>query len=280
MQVKNLAATAILLALTVTVNAQAQGRRVMDYETTRRLEMSVDSFHQSIDAALDRSRFNGTSREDYVNALVDELEDEADKLQRRAKDNEAIAADVETVLARAISIDTFMRNNRLSPRAQNDWVRVRSNLDQLARMHNIRWVWSVTPNAMMPAPLVKQTIRRIEVRTDEFQNSLDSALDRSPLDGTEAQDKINALVENLERDADALKNRMDSSPGGTIAPADVESLLKRALMIDEFMRNNHLTSRAQRDWARVKVNLNDLADAYKMARVWTLTITPVTSSTR
>lgn len=42
--------------------------------TLERLETNTDRFSRSIDAALDRSRFNNTDVEDQANALVDELE--------------------------------------------------------------------------------------------------------------------------------------------------------------------------------------------------------------
>src|SRR5687767_14491852 len=46
-----------------------------------RLESNTDRLSNSIDAALDHSRFNSTDLEDQANALVDELEFATDRLK-------------------------------------------------------------------------------------------------------------------------------------------------------------------------------------------------------
>jgi hypothetical protein len=285
---KSVITAALVLVLAgIGMSVQAQSMSDMSSQRlaqlVRRLETSSDRFSNSLDAALDRSFLDGSMREDNVNALIDVFEYETDLLRERVEAGEAVAGDVEAVLIRGMRLERFMQRHRLTPRAQRDWAAVRSDLNALARAFNVVWVWDFNKNTTAKNIPVRQVIRRIESRTDEFQNTLDGALDNSSLNGTELENEINSLVQNLEKEADQLRDRADNRPGGGIAPADVESLLKRAMMVDTFMFNHgmKLNDRARRDWARVRANLDELAAAYNVVWVWTIkTVPSSTSSTR
>ncbi len=278
---------ALVLALgCIGISAQAQTQYRMNdrsmNQLMKRLETNADHFSNSVDRALDRSRLDGTAREDNINALVDEFEYETDQLRERYRDNEAIPSDAEAVLSRALRLEMFMDRHPLNAQAQRDWARVRTDLNDLARAYNVVWVWDVRSNSYMKNIPVRQVIQRIESRTDKFQNSLNVALDGSSLNGTKLEDEINALAQNLEKEADGLRDRADNRPGGGIVPADVESVLNRAMMIESFMEQhgNQLNARTRNDWWRVKTNMDELAQVYNVAWVWTIKVVPTTSSIR
>src|SRR5688572_28741916 len=77
-------------------------------KTRERLESNTDRFSSSIDAAIDRSRFNNTDLEDQANALVDELEFATDRLKERVDDRIVNTFDVNEVLRRGMYLDMFM----------------------------------------------------------------------------------------------------------------------------------------------------------------------------
>lgn len=52
-----------------------------------------------------------------------------------------MAADVDRVLGQATAIETFMRNNRLTTRAQHDWSTLRGDLDALAGAYGVASNW-------------------------------------------------------------------------------------------------------------------------------------------
>jgi hyperosmotically inducible protein len=277
--VKTLTMVALLVAFTCAgVSVQAQGRindeRLL--QLIKRLETNSDRFSNSIDAALDRTWMDGSMREDNVNALVDAFEYETDQLRERVQDREALAGDLEAVLIRGLRLDTFMRRHKLTDNAQRDWTAVKSDLDELSRAFSVVWVWDFNRNTQVKNIPVRQVIRRIESRTDEFQNTLDGALDQSSLDGTKLENEINALVQNLEKEADQLRDRIGNGSGERIASADAEAVLKRAMLVDAFMFNHgaSLNDRARRDWARVRANMDELAAAYNLAWVWTIKAGP------
>jgi hypothetical protein len=136
----------LILALNVGALAQSQGipYRMSDKDVERlmrRIKKDTDRFRKSLDAALDRSHFNGTSREDDINAFVKDFDHETGRLHDRFKDHKSVSADVETVLDRASRINRFMLRHELSPKAQRDWSAVRTDLDQLAQAYNVTWNW-------------------------------------------------------------------------------------------------------------------------------------------
>ena len=106
-----------------------------------RVERQSDRFRSSLDAALDKSRFNGSRREDDINAFVKEFYSETKRLHDHFDNHKSTGADVESVLDRAARINDFMRRYRLTSRAQNDWSTLRANLDELARVYNVTWRW-------------------------------------------------------------------------------------------------------------------------------------------
>ncbi len=110
---------------------------------------------------------------------------------------------------------------------------------------------------------MERLVRRIETRSDKFSRSLEQALDQSRLNGTQREDDVNKLVTAFEASTDTLKDRFNARQS---TDADVELVLGRASLLNDVMRRNSLTYRAQQDWRLLKADLNRLAAAYQIAR--------------
>ncbi|MBD0326964.1 MAG: hypothetical protein ICV68_11060 [Pyrinomonadaceae bacterium] len=129
--------------------AQAQNGRAYRYSDTnmrrliRRIETSTDRFSNLLPNALDRSRLNGTEREDDVNKLVTDFEAATDQLKQRFNRNETTRMDAQMVLQQGTLIDRFMRNHQLDYRTERAWTQVRGELDRLAAAYNVAWNWGV-----------------------------------------------------------------------------------------------------------------------------------------
>ena len=120
--------------------------RITDKEVEaiiHRIENQSDTFRKSLDAALDKSRLDGTRREDDINSLVKEFYKETKQLHENFDNHKSAANDVRTVLDRAAQIDQFIARNRLrnDRDAQRDWVKLRTHLDELARVYSVSWRW-------------------------------------------------------------------------------------------------------------------------------------------
>ena len=148
-----IAAVILLTGVSLTADASQRRRgrnnqrsyRVNEREVknlVRRIENNADRFKRSLDRALDRSRVDGTRQEDNINQFVRDFEEATNRLRDRVNDNNrAEANDAEEVLGRARVIDNFMRRQRLDSRAENDWTRLRGDLDTLARLYRINSRW-------------------------------------------------------------------------------------------------------------------------------------------
>jgi len=107
----------------------------------RRIEDQSHRFKSSLDSALDKSRINGTRREDDVNEFVKQFDNEVKRLHDRFKDHKSVAADVQQVLDSAARIDEFMLRRQLGGRAEDDWSRLKANLDELSQAYSVDWRW-------------------------------------------------------------------------------------------------------------------------------------------
>jgi len=249
----NLTLTIVALAGTAVGQELGQPYRLSDREVEqilRSVEKQADTFRQSLRAALNKSRLDGTRREDEINAFVRDFDDEAKRLRDRFKDHKSTAADVKSVLDRAALIDGFMSRNRLTPRVHNDWNALRSNLEQLAEVYNVTWRWdapSAFGSPVVGAPFrlndkdIERIMQNIERQSDKFRSSLDSALDRSRLDGTRREDDINAFVKDFYAATKHLREHFNDHKSTN---ADVQSVLDRAARIDQFMRRFRLSNNA------------------------------------
>ena len=179
---------------------------------------------------------------------VREFDREMKRLHDHFNDHKSTSGDVQSILDRAVHIERFMRRNRLTPRAQNDWSALRISLDQLAAAYNVSWRWdgySPVSTAELPYRIsdreVERIIHNIESQSDKFRSSLDQALDRSRLNNTQREDYINAYVRGFYEQTKQLHDHFDSHKSTS---ADVQSVLDRAARIEQFMRRYPLTRQA------------------------------------
>jgi len=278
----------VSLALLAT-NSQAQviGQpyRVNDKEVEkiiRRIEQQSDHFRSSLDSALDKSRFNGSNREDDINSFIKDFYEQTKHLRNRFDKHQSASADVEAVLDRAARIDNFMSRNRLTSKAQDDWSTLKSNLDELASAYNVSSRWGGYRNERAPvSPIgstvggvpyrvtdreVERVLRQIEQQSDHFRSALDSSLDKSRLNGSREEDDINRFVKDFYEQTKRLRDHFNDHKSTS---GDVEAVLDRAASIDSFMRRNPMRKHdAMREWERLRGNLDELAQVYNVSWQW------------
>lgn len=275
----------VLLVSTAQAQVLGQPYRLNDKDVERiikRIEQQSDRFRSSLDNALDRSRFNGSNREDDINSFIKNYYEQTKRLRDRFDKHQSASADVEAVLDQAARIDDFMRRNRLSSRAQDDWSRLKGNLDELASAYNVSWRWdgyAVGPGIVSPTGTtvagvpyrvtdreVERILRRIEQQSDRFRSALDSSLDKSWLNGTGDEDDINRFVKEFYERTKTLRDHFDDHKSTT---ADVQGVLDRAASIDSFMRRNRMRDeKAAREWDQLRGNLDELAQVYNVSWQW------------
>lgn len=272
------AAAVVLTTLSTPSAGQVAGQpyRVSDREIARlldRIKNKTGGFRKALKDALNRTRIDRTWGEDDINAYVKDFEEETKRVRDRFNDHKSTAADVESLLDRARRIDSFVTRYPLDVRTQSAWATLRADLELLAGAYNVSWHWSGYGPSLPSLPYrvsdkeVEEIIKRIENQSDAFRKSLDSALDKSRLDGTRREDDINSFTREFYRATKELRDHFNDHKSTT---NDVRTVLDRASQIDQFIRRNRLRNdrEAQRDWAKLRTYLDELARVYNVTWRW------------
>lgn len=140
---------AVLMVLTFVSEGNAQRRRESRGKmrskaevkaVINRVEDRVDNFVKNYDKSLDRSRLNGSSREDWLNKRARDLESATDELSREFNRGDTWIENKDEVrkcLNIASDIDRNMKNYRFGAGTENNWSRVRYELNTLADVYNL-----------------------------------------------------------------------------------------------------------------------------------------------
>lgn len=108
---------------------------------------------------------------------------------------------------------------------------------------------------------IRDTIRRIQTRTDNLQRSVQNASDR----GNYSADDLNRLIVDFESTVNQLDRRLGTRRATS---SDARAVLDRAAQIDNFFVNNRIGAGSQRDWQALRTDLDQLAGYYNLTATW------------
>ncbi|HKR13026.1 MAG TPA: YMGG-like glycine zipper-containing protein [Pyrinomonadaceae bacterium] len=108
---------------------------------------------------------------------------------------------------------------------------------------------------------IRDTIRRIQTRTDNLQRSVQNANDR----GNYRADDLNRLIVDFEAAVNQLDRRLGTRRS---ASSDARAVLDRAAQIDSFFVNNRIGAGSQRDWLALRADVDQLAGYYNLTATW------------
>jgi len=137
-----------VLALMLTAPGLAQGRyrgRVYSKADVdriiKRVEDRSDAFQKMVDRNLDRSRLNGSKREDNINDQVKDLEKALDDLRREFDRKDSFREtrrEVERVMSEADEVNALMKRLRFDASVEREWQLVKADLNKLAGVYELR----------------------------------------------------------------------------------------------------------------------------------------------
>ena len=110
---------------------------------------------------------------------------------------------------------------------------------------------------------VRETVRRIQTRTDSLQRAVQNAADRNNY----RVDDIDRLILDFEAAVNQLDRRLTSASRRGSSP-DAQMVLDRAVLIDNFFSNNRLGSGSRREWQMIRSDLDQLANYYSLNPRW------------
>ena len=104
------------------------------------LEDMADKYKLTLDAALDNSPLNNTNAEDEINGVNADFRKATRHLEDVRNDESAPEA-AKDVLVKAKRIDSFLQKHsaKLTPEVQSSWGAVRTDLERLARLYNVKF---------------------------------------------------------------------------------------------------------------------------------------------
>jgi hypothetical protein len=112
---------------------------------------------------------------------------------------------------------------------------------------------------------VLTTLTRIETNTDIFVNQATSALNRGVLSQGDSRETLLDAVADFQSAVNNLNRNFDSRNS---TRSDVEDVLNRAALINDFMQRNRLNANVQRTWTTVRTDLTTLAGYYNVSWNW------------
>lgn len=228
-----------LAAVLLTTSGYAQ-RRLNDTQVRNllnRIEQRSTTFQNSLNLALDRTRFDRTRRENEINRFVSDFTASTAQLRDRFDNGRIDNRDVEDVLTRANYINSFVARERLDSRTQSNWNALRTDLNTLARAWNINWDWNNAAYSINNDGSVGGGYRD----NDPYRNS-------GYRNGGYRGNNTNALTGtwrlNVAR-SDDPRTVIDQTIGGTSTDDRVEENLRRRLEAPETLaldrRGNEVT---------------------------------------
>ena len=111
---------------------------------------------------------------------------------------------------------------------------------------------------------VNALIRRVEERSDAFVKTFDSALDRSSMDGSRKEDRLNDKAKELEKQLDKVREEFDDREDYREVREHVAKALGVSEEINRVLRNRRLSYDAERQWGLLRFELNKLARVYNL----------------
>ena len=143
---KIFAALAVALTLAPASASAQRGPRARGYTKAEvdavihRVEDRSDAFVRLFDKSLDRSRLNGTRREDELNKQAKNLEKTLNDLRRefdRKENYVDTRPEVRRALDAASDINRTMRRRRMGGETERQWALLREELNTLADVYEL-----------------------------------------------------------------------------------------------------------------------------------------------
>ena len=150
-RILNLAAIALLLVIATSSFARVQWdeRHWRKYnkkqveEIIKNVENSSDRFRKDFDRWLDHSRFDGKEKEDKFNSKVKRFEQATDRLRHEYDRKDSwweTRNEVQKALNEGDGISRMMRSHEFGRDVEDQWRRLRSDLNKLASTYQLRFV--------------------------------------------------------------------------------------------------------------------------------------------
>lgn len=293
------ACSTLVLVLAVVASAQYRDRRGNnDYYGNRDISGAVKSlknqarqFEKLLDRELDRSRYDGTSREDFLNDIAKRFKNDAEDLDdeyKGSRNQRESADEARRVINTGSQLQGALRNSRIgrnSPNLFNSWRAIDRNLDIVANAYNINYNgagrngrWGSNDrygrndgrngknrrgnqgNGRYGRTNgrygnIGSTINSLKYKARILEDKLDNR--RNKRSGTNLEN----LSDRFKDAVDDLADEYDSRNGGY---NEAQRVLSIGEQMDREINGRSVSRDIQRDWRAIEQDLKTIASAYNL----------------
>jgi hypothetical protein len=114
---------------------------------------------------------------------------------------------------------------------------------------------------------IDRLIRQAESRSNQFVNLFDRALDRSRLEGSFREDRLNERAAQLERELNVVRMHLNRTGNYNVMRAHLANALQVGQGINTVMRNRRMGPMVERQWMLLRADLNRLAVPFNLRQL-------------
>lgn len=114
---------------------------------------------------------------------------------------------------------------------------------------------------------VEDLLKRIEERSDKFTKALNKSLDRSKLDGSRAEDRIDVRARALENATDELRREYDHHDTHSENAPEVRKVIDSARVVNRIMLRRKFGTQAENTWVNLRGEINALAKLFRIGAI-------------
>lgn len=255
----------------------------------KNLKNSSDRFEDILDRELDRSRYDGTRREDNLNELAERFKRAANKLDDEYRDNRGTRDsynEARNVINYGSQLDRALTRSRLASNSaslRNSWNAIERDLLTISRAYNISYNGQFgrnrgygndngnngrnnrntrgnngNYNRNLRATIVslKNKSSRFEDRVDRTNNN-DRYGRRSSNNLENLTNRFNDAVKDLEREYDNARDYNDSYD-------EVRTVLSLGEQVDREISRDRDYRNLQSEWNSIEQDLRTIANAFNL----------------
>lgn len=304
---------AMILGLTIYASAQRRNSGYNDNYgradvyvsyAIKNLRNNSRRFVDTLDRELDRSRYDGTAREDHLNSLAKRLknaaEDLDDEFEGRSRGSMSSSSDeARRTVSYGSQLDAALSRSRLSYNnfnLQQNWSAIERDLVTIARAYSIGYngAYGRNRNGNYPqgypnggnrtgnspwgypgngGPVntngrytrnLRATIVNLKNNAKRFEDRVDREWDNNRYQNGNNGRSLENLSDDFAKAADRLEDKYDNERDYNDSYDRARQVLSIGQRLDAEISRSRVSSSLRSDWNRIEVDLRVLANAYNM----------------
>jgi hypothetical protein len=109
---------------------------------------------------------------------------------------------------------------------------------------------------------LRDSIHRLDRLAKDFERDLDRALDRSRVNGTQREDRINAQGHDFRRAVSSLKSAFGNGRDLNRSRDEAQRVLQESQQFNRLGRYGAIDNRIASEWSQIQQELRVISDAY------------------